>query len=150
MDCSVLEAVTDEEIVFPSPKRFEFSIFRKSEIGKVLGSVIPEKVIPNWIFEVDCSSTVQTKSTRFSSEPCCGSGIMFEKYWRFIKFLIPFIIFSLEKRSPSSIGISRLITFSFVLLFPLMMIFSIWLLECSTIVSAYEISWRSVFFNGIG
>ena len=47
MDCSVLEAVTDEEIVLPSPKRFEFSIFKKSEIGKVFGSVIPEKVIPN-------------------------------------------------------------------------------------------------------
>src|SRR5574344_1946371 len=95
------------EIVLPSPLRFEFVHFAKSDTGNWSGSETPENVIPNSSDVVDCSSTVITRSTRSDSEPATGSGTMLEKYCRLYRFLRPVMTFSRENTSPDSIGSSR-------------------------------------------
>ena len=126
-------------MAFPVPKKFESFQFAKRETGHEFGSVMPEKVIPNSIEVVDCSSTFITKSIRFSSEPCTIRGTIAEKKPRLYKLRKPVSIFFFEKMSPVSNGISRKMTLSFVFLFPATLMRSMWLLLFSVIYRTHEI-----------
>ena len=100
-DCSFVAMVEDTPTDLPEPRMFESCHFAKSANGSSSGSDTPENVTPNSTDVVDCSSTLNTRSTRFSSEPgrYCQSTLL--KYWRFLKFLRPVSIFVFEKMSPT-------------------------------------------------
>ena len=108
----------------PLPRTFESCHLTKSANGKSSGSETPLNVTPNSIDVVDCSSTEIIKSTRFSSEPGTTSGTTALKYCKLYKFRKPVVTFAFEKISPDSIGNSRLITWSFVFVLPLIRTFS--------------------------
>ena len=63
----------------PEPNKLESCHLKNKETGKASGSAIPEKVSPNSIEVVDCSSTLIIRSTKLSSEPETISGTMAEK-----------------------------------------------------------------------